>query len=248
MKRRQFIRNATAWAFTGLIFVPRLRGQSPGIPGSSTAFLKPRAASAAGFSIVAHTAKGSTNALSVTSDAIDTTGATALYVAVAWYSAGSTVLTDLKGNTWVASSNYGGGGNANTKIYHCISSPTVGTGHTFTFTAAYAAIAVIAVSGSTVTADGESGANANGTSLQPGSITPTGNGAFLVSPIGFNPDATMSINSSFTISDAIVFDSGVGHVGIAFAYYTQPTAAAINPTWSWTGTVDAAAAMRAYKP
>lgn len=46
MKRRQFIRNATAWAFTGLIFVPRLRAQSPGIPGASVPFFK--AASAAG--------------------------------------------------------------------------------------------------------------------------------------------------------------------------------------------------------
>jgi hypothetical protein len=67
---------------------------------------------------------------------------------------------------------------------------------------------------------------------QPGSITPTANNELLVTARNIYGSAgTLTVDSGFTIQD---FTDGVNNVnvGLGVATLVQPTAAAINPTWT----------------
>jgi hypothetical protein len=86
-----------------------------------------------------------------------------------------------------------------------------------------------------------SGANAspfdqeNGVSsgTQPGSINPSEDGSLIITAhCAFGGAATVA--GFTTVSTA--FAPGTNMAG-GMAYYIQPTAAAINPTWSETGTL-----------
>jgi hypothetical protein len=135
------------------------------------------------------------------------------------------------------------------KIYYA-KNATVGSGHTFTFdgTAVYPSIGIMAFSGSDTTSpfDQENGAeNAGTTSLQTGSVTPSTNAQILVAALGFNTANTISVNSSFTGLIQQNFTGGVE--GMAMAYLIQTTAGAVNPTFSWSSSSAAAAAIATFK-
>jgi hypothetical protein len=51
---------------------------------------------------------------------------------------------------------------------------------------------------------------------------------------------SLSIGGGFTIQDSV--PSGPGEI-LALAYLIQTTAAAANPTWSWTGAATCAASL-----
>ncbi len=78
------------------------------------------------------------------------------------------------------------------------------------------------------------------TSYQPGSITPSENNEVIVTAITSGGGVTSySIDSGFTISDQ--FDlSGGGHFPLGMAYLIQTSAAASNPTWSWSNSLASA--------
>ena len=130
-----------------------------------------------------------------TSSAIDTTGANFLVFAVSFYGATVPSVSDNKGNT----SNYQqltvyGSPSYSTVLFYC-ASPTVGTGHTFTVTGTsiFFAAEVQAFSGIVAVSPFQAGtdsgaAQSSGTSIQPGSISPTGN-SLIISSLGFDDDS-----------------------------------------------------------
>lgn len=90
-------------------------------------------APAAGASILAHTAKPANANASLTTDAIDTTGAGALVAFTRLGSSHSATLTDSAGNTWVHDGPMGSPGYKFMDVWHCIS-PTTSSSHTVTAT------------------------------------------------------------------------------------------------------------------
>jgi len=80
--------------------------------------------------------------------------------------------------------------------------------------------------------------NNSTSTLQPGSLTPLSNNKLLLTFVSCDSctATSFSVNSGFSIIDQVPRDAtqNGGHVGGAWAYLVQGTAAAINPTWTIT--------------
>jgi len=191
------------------------------------------------------------NAVSTT--AIDTTGATLLVISVSWYSGTTTALTisDSRGNTYTPLT-LRNAGNAAHRFYYCANPTSVGSSHgaTASATGIYAVVTLSAYAGTAPTAsfDVENGATAtSGTSLATGSVTPAANGALIVSGwAGMNNTSNPTVGSGLTKTTSQNPSAGTCIAG-AMAYLIQTTAAAINPTWSWTGTDHVAESVAVFK-
>lgn len=201
------------------------------------------------IALVSHVAKTTSG----TTAGIDTTGATFLVVAVGYISTGASsgtpVLSDSNSNTWVRIAN-GLVANASVDLQVCLN-PTVGAGHTFTVSAAGAPSFCVAAFSGTAT-DFQCGravnnSTASGTSVQPGSVTPTRDNCALVAALAYRDTTTVSVNSSFTITDQNPFASGIA-IGCVLAYRVETTATAVNPTFSWTNAVGATAMQIEVQP
>lgn len=173
-----------------------------------------------------------------TTSSIDTTGANLLILAVSWYFGTISTLSDSKGNTWFPLTTQFGFAFRH-KFYYA-KNAIVGTGHTFTVadTTIYPLIVAHAFSGaSTNPFDVENGTFvASGASPSgPGSITPTANGALIVSGIAGNMTAAPHVSPSMT-ETTFQADVAGANVGGGTGWLIQSTAAAINPSWSWVGT------------
>jgi len=186
----------------------------------------------------------------VTTGAIDTTGANFLVISVAVDSGATPTISDSKSNTWTALTS--SALTVKTIIYY-VANPTVGTSHTFSNTASqnYCSIRAAAFSGvaTTTPADQQNGATGTGAStLATGSITPSENNELVIAALGFNSDGgTISIGSSLTITNSNAFGSGNNYGG-SMAYIIQTTAEAVNPTWTrGTGTGAMAARIASFK-
>lgn len=177
------------------------------------------------FALLAHnlvTASTST----VTSSAIDSTGAGLIYVAVSYHHAtqGGSVA-DSAGNTYtLALSRFDT--NANwIDVYYCLNPINSGS-LTATFTqpasGANADIMISAFSGTAQFDQTASNASSATTSIQPGSITPPANNGLVLSTGAWRNGPLGSL-TGMTLLDS----SGSGS-----AYSIQTTAAAINPTWT----------------
>lgn len=238
--------NKTSYTATGLTastaYIARVRYKdSAGNYSAWSASASFTTAAASVPLLVAHTFAGSTNG--ATSPAIDTTGATLLVVGVSYLqSAAAPTISDSKGNTWTALTQRVGGNVHNSRLYYC-ENPTVGTGHTFTMTGtgSKALFGVQAFSGTKNAAvfDAENGGTSGValTSKATGSVTPAANNSVLVALLGLdlNIANVPAIDSGFTITDKQAPNAGsTGEIGFGMAYLIQGTAAAINPTWSWS--------------
>lgn len=186
------------------------------------------------FSLISHTAAGSTNGgVSVVTGGITTTGANLIVVSVSYYATVAT-LTDSKSNTWTSLSTFTGS-SFYTVLYYCYA-PTVGAGHTFTFSGVtnYPVISVAAFSGAASSPfDQQNGSS----TLSTGSITPTVANELVVSGLTCSGSVS-SINAGMTISDSLGYASGQS-VGGGLAYIIQTAASAISPTWTATGSATA---------
>lgn len=187
-----------------------------------------------------------------TTGSFDSSGGDLIVVGISSYGMPTASVTDNKGNTYTALTGTANGpSGAACKLYYC-ANPTVGTGHTVTFSQglSYPVISVAVFSGVTTTSpfDVENGANSTtNTSLAPGSVTPTANGEVLISVLSLAAAYSgLGIDSSFSIAQSQAY-SGGNNMGGAIAYYVQPTAAAINPTWSWTSSVGCATTIASFK-
>jgi hypothetical protein len=215
----------------------------------------------AGFTLVAHTNTHKENG-PVTTGSINTTGANLLVVAVTQYRSGIDIgnLSDSKGNTWIGLTAQTASTELYVRLYYC-ASPSVGSAHTFSYSngagnTIYGGIAVQAWNGANASpfvAENGDGHLAGGHgSIQPGAVTPAQNHSLIITVCGPKifaaPDIT--IDGGYIVSDGNAGDD-VGN-GIAepiyMAYLLQATAAATNPTWSWTGATAAGAVIAVFKP
>lgn len=164
-----------------------------------------------------------------TSAAIDTTGATLLVAALSALSPG---ISDSKGNTWTPLSAVSP---SQTVQLFYVANPVVGTGHTFTCSGSFVSMVVRAYNGVATTTpfDQQNGSAASGTTVSPGSVTPSQDGELLVAACGIlSPSAAPTVDSGFTTPSNYVNNSPGVNFGVAFSEQVQTTATARNPTFT----------------
>lgn len=167
-----------------------------------------------------------------TTAAIDTTGATGLYVWGAGLNSGITI-TDSKGNTWTQSTSFSGGAD-NVVLWYVDGVPVVGTNHTFTLSGSgFFAFGVLAASNMKTSGSFDSavGNAVTASTIQPGSLNP-GAGKHLL--IGVMSSAATSgtwtgVDSGFAIYDQLDFNIGTNYEGAVCAL-VQSSGSAVNPT------------------
>ncbi len=195
------------------------------------------------FSLIASTVKASTDGMSATTSAINSTGANLLVIWTA-ESAEATpgVITDSKGNTWVSQASQPAltaVSGSRVRCWACLNPTSVGTSHTATVTGiagdkpaisfeAYATGSTVASFDKTVGASTLNSAPV--TSLATGSQTPSANNALVVTVVAFASNSTASGDSSFTALSVSAYTTNAR--GLATAYQVQTAATARNVTWS----------------
>ena len=204
-------------------------------PASFASAGAPHAIGTGGIEVVDDTAAYASNGNNVTTDAIDTTGANLLIIGLATYAGSVTTVSDSKGNTWTALTQYGTS-DSTVRLYYA-ENPTVGTGHTFSADegAKYPAISVLAVKGAATSsvADQQNGGTVViSTTVQPGSVTPTEDNELVVTITCGYSGAPSAIDGGFALSSSVDYHSGQSMAG-GLAYLIQGAAAATNPTWTW---------------
>jgi|WetSurMetagenome_2_1015567.scaffolds.fasta_scaffold08824_5 hypothetical protein len=189
------------------------------------------------ITLISNTSKAGTLD-TVTTDAIDTSGANLIVVGLSYNNGSTPVLTDNKGNSYTALTAQAVSANGVSRLYYCVS-PNVGSGHTFTNAVAgnYCSICVEAFSGVKVAVpfDRQNGANnAAASSLATGNVIPNANNEVIVTHFMFSVAATASIDGGFTLTNQTNFGTGVNYGG-AMAYLIQTAATSANPNWSEDG-------------
>ena len=171
---------------------------------------------------------------------LNTSQATFLVAAVGSYaSSAAPTITDSKSNTWVrVSPEPVQGANPRLTLFYC-SSPTVGTGHTFTLgTGAYMSFEVAAfgeVGGAGAVLAGAAGTNGVLSSpVTTGTTTPPSNGALIITAVSLDTQLTLALGGSFSVIDQRPYLGG-NWFGSALGYMIQGTAAGVSASWSWTG-------------
>ena len=173
-----------------------------------------------------------------TTSAIDTTGATGLYIWGAGLNSGITV-SDNKGNTWVPTTSFG---TANVTLWYSdngTGSLSVGAGHTFSLSAGgFFSWGVITASGMKTSGSSDSwtGNTASGSTVQAGSLNP-GSGTHLLIGVvssGAGTGTWAGVDNGFTIQNQLDFSSGVNYEG-GVATLIQASGAAVNPTATFSG-------------
>lgn len=187
-----------------------------------------------------------------TTSAIDTTGSTLLVLA-AGYIVSSTntaplpTVSDSKSNIWqVVNMSAPGAGAGQLALFAAIN-PTVGSGHTFSCTVGFSSVAVAAFSGTHATfptGSSRGASSTTNTSLATGSLTPPINNTLLIAALAYRDTTTVSISGGFTIAEQQPFASGSAN-GVVLAYLIQTSAAAANPSFSWTNSSSADGAVLA---
>lgn len=215
------------------------------------------AGAAVEWALIAHTIKQTTDTQTVTTDAIDTTGANLIIIATCRTFA-TPGPTDSNGNTWTSINDaisQLADPQIRESLYYCVN-PSVGSGHTFTEDTGAAntfpAIAVAAFSGADSAPLDQNARNptAGGGSvgsIQPGSVTPTEDNELLFTCVGDAiTDTSLAIDSSFTILDELALVGGVAF-SLGTAYKIQTSAGAENPTWSWSPNARAGTVIATFK-
>lgn len=196
-----------------------------------------------------------------TSGAIDTTGATIIFVAVGYDTRStSSAPTDSQGNTgWTSVGSASAAIYEKVQLWYC-TSPSTSATHTFSFGGAggfgdFASIAIAAFDGiSTISPlDQQNSATGTGIStLATGSITPTVANELVITACAVADSTTANaINGGFTPSgaDATYQASAASFVrdGISIAYLIQTSATAANPTWTASASTAMSAIIASFK-
>jgi hypothetical protein len=150
--------------------------------------------------LVASTIVASTDKNDATTSAINTTGATALFVWLACSKSTTSTVTDSKGNTWTALTKNSASILVGLQLWYCTTTPTVGTGHTFTsstVTNSYPALAVQAFSGVANGATPDINAFVTNTFTFSNS-TPASNNEVVLAAIAFDASGTIRRTSRWT--------------------------------------------------
>lgn len=175
----------------------------------------------------------STNFPNGTSGSIDTTGANLIVILGNSAFGGLGTPSDNKSNTWTALTEYGG--NYKQRIWYC-SSPTVGSGHTFSASISFGRYSVLAFSGAETTSvfTAENGGTDGGTgvdTIQTGSVTPNGANDLFVA--GCYWEGTTSTNSSVNSGFTEYLDTEESIAAMNVAYLiASGDSSAKNPVFS----------------
>jgi hypothetical protein len=203
------------------------------------------------ITLVDHIGAASADTFSVTTGAINSTGANFLAAAVADLTTHpGTDPSDSKGNSWTVLTETTVS-NVRLRLMYA-KNATTGSGHTFTASSAEAefpaaAFAAFANVHTVTPFDVENGGSTSGgTTVQPGSITPGTDHELVLTGVGISgTPSTMSIDGGYTITDEVDFNGGV-NFGVALAYLVQTSAAATNPTWTGTAVTSYAARIASF--
>jgi hypothetical protein len=211
----------------------------------------------AAYSLIAHTSVNGNVSTTITTPAINTTGANLIVAVFSWYTAGTKpTLSDSSGNTWLVARNDDNIANGGSLSISYVQAPTVSASHTFTITGTnnFSTLFIEAWSGSAASPlDQTNEASSGGSSVssqQTGSVTPGQANELLIAGLvnGGSTSTSFAINSGFTIPDAVNPGTSGQNYGAGAAYFVQGAAAAINPTWSWTTAQITAASIATFKP
>ena len=187
-------------------------------------------------------------AATATSPAIDTTGASTLIVVLSERTPSSGVISDSKGNTWSQLTVYSDDPNDHACSIWWSNATSVGTNHTFTATGTDMActVSIAAFSGgATSPFDLQNGNNAGtGSTVQPGSITPTQDSELVIAGFVHDRAALPTIGGGFTMYQQLGFGAQYGG---GLAYLIQTTATAANPTITFDGTTTSVAVIASFK-
>lgn len=207
----------------------------------------------AAVSFVAGVSAGSSDGTAVTTGSIDTSGANLLVVCRTNSTANTPTPTDSKSNTYTGIGSAVDAGSTNTRCYYNLGG-TVGSGHTFSVSSgsSFPCVTALAFSGVKTSSplDQTSGTGtATVSSIAPGSATPSENNEVVVVGFGTGDADYSSINGSFTVpmGGATTFVNAQ-HWGCGAAYLIQTTAAAANPTVTFSGlSVEGDAVLATFK-
>lgn len=201
------------------------------------------------ISLVTHVAGLSTGGASVTTAAVNTTGADYITINLGKFG-GSAAPTDNMGNTYTAI--VGPLGSSPTcTLFGCVN-PTVGSGHTFTSNNGgnFPCIQVQAFSGvATSSPLDKTGSNStSNNTVQVICPLPTQNNELIISSEASAGLTTPTINTGFTLTDGSALVAG-NSAGGGIAYLIQTTAASVSPTWTvgTTGLPAIAATIASFK-
>jgi len=213
-----------------------------------------------GFGAIAYVATANCGATSGSLDTCTTgsanmTGVNLLVACVGWGGTGTPAISDTSSNSYTGRTSQADTFGVSVKCYDA-QGATVTSSMTFTVTTTGSqapSLIVMGFSGA-LTSSGFDQTNGSSpgsgvTSVQPGSITPSVNGEVLIDAqtLTDGAQASISIDSGFSTPETVSF-SGGNHYGVSMAYFIQSTAAAINPTESWTTSANAANRQYSYKP
>lgn len=192
------------------------------------------------YALIDHTVGQSVDGTTVTTPALDTTGARVIAIIVTWASGSTGIVTDSKGNTYAYRPHEDTPGSTLNVQTAYVLDPVVGAGHTWTFNAGvnnYPSMAVMVFSGppSSVDHSANGAACASCTSTGGASFVPERINALIVSGLGQTAlaQAEGSIDSGFTLTDAARTTSPSW--GVAAAFKVKTAISGDTPTWSWTG-------------
>jgi hypothetical protein len=225
--------------------------KSSGFGGSQVSVVNFGSPTVSNFAFLVGTNAGSADSNSVTTSAIDTTGATFIVVCVADYvGAVAGTVSDSKSNSWTPRTSYDDASFPRVRLYYSAVT-SVGTGHTFTLTGSgnFPAIGVAAFSGSPASSpfDVENGGSGNNNAPSAGTgITPSQDNELIIAGVCQIGGTIDSINSSFNIvGSPIVF--GGNTFGNGIAYLIQTTATAVDPDWHISNPGQWAATIASFK-
>lgn len=194
------------------------------------------------WTLLTSTSKLSADNTSVTTDAIDTTGAK-LLIAASFFEWPAnpdqdTSFNDSKGNTWQVLTEYRESGTGIAVRIRYVFNPTVGSGHTFNVATGgeqiFPALGILAFTGTgTLFFDAENGATAAGTTtLQTGSASKSSsrtNALYIAVGNSSSTGTSLSIDSGFTVLFDVVSISTSDGVHVT---YKTTTSASENPTFT----------------
>lgn len=190
------------------------------------------------FALVSRNYAGSSTGINVTTSNTNMIGATLFVAVVNCLQAGNEpVLSDSARNTWTKYATYDNGW-LRQQVYYCVK-PTVSATQTFTVTSEGKSPSVFVAGFSGVLSiDAFDLANHNNTAVsttvQPGSITPSGDNSLVICTDTCGGSGTPTLDSGFTYQ-SIASNASGNNFGGGLGYKIQSAAAAVNPTWTNSG-------------
>lgn len=204
------------------------------------------------FSLIASEGASSLDSVTVTPPSKDTTGANLIVAFVSAGYATNGTLTDTKSNSYTQATPVTGPGFNVGSLFYAAGSLTVGSGHALTYDVSpggglYPALCWAAFSGAASSPlDQENQNSGASTPLVTGSVTPSEDDELLVTGLGWDQNATSSINSSFTKTTDAPYNAGTG-LAASMAYLIQTSASAVNPAWSLSAGQNPVTAIATFK-